>query len=85
MFEHRTILEPLQQRFQGFHSNWTEIPNIYPVHGAATAFYRSHNVLYTCGGYHLTLINIENDNHNDNIKRNFTVSNGQRQVLGDGW
>ena len=25
---------------QGFHSNWTEIPNIYPVHGAATAFYR---------------------------------------------
>ena len=26
---------------QGFHSNWTEIPNIYPVHGAATAFYRS--------------------------------------------
>ena len=26
--------------FQGFSSNWTEIPNIYPVHGAATAFYR---------------------------------------------
>ena len=25
---------------QGFSSNWTEIPNIYPVHGAATAFYR---------------------------------------------
>merc|ERR1712172_34672 len=28
------------QLIKGFHSNWTEIPNIYPVHGAATAFYR---------------------------------------------
>jgi len=28
------------QLVKGFHSNWTEIPNIYPVHGAATAFYR---------------------------------------------
>ena len=28
------------QLIKGFSSNWTEIPQIYPVHGAATTFYR---------------------------------------------
>merc|ERR1719499_2119369 len=28
------------QLLKGFSSNWTEIPQIYPVHGAATTFYR---------------------------------------------
>ena len=28
------------QLLKGFSSNWTEIPQIYPVHGAATTFFR---------------------------------------------